>query len=129
MIGAHLILSLRNVGKGGKQEEGKEEEEGGEEREGAETRNQGSAACARVIAIALGGRIRSKTVCLLAREWLGNCAFAMLDLRIHFCIVRSLSSTSIDRGVHFWSNRRQKSEFVSKVKSTQAIRKLFASRK
>ena len=36
VIGAHLILSLRNVVKGGREEEGKEKEEGGEGREGAE---------------------------------------------------------------------------------------------
>ena len=36
MIDAHLILSLQNVVKGGREEEGKEKEEGGEGREGAE---------------------------------------------------------------------------------------------
>ena len=36
MIGAHLILSLQNVVKGGREEEGKEKKEGGEGREGAE---------------------------------------------------------------------------------------------
>ena len=36
MIGAQLILSLRNVVKGGREEEGKEKEEEGEGRERAE---------------------------------------------------------------------------------------------